>query len=128
MIEITLSVNIDGDDELTYAEMQGELAKRAHQTLTDTLGAAFDGDAYRTLNSVKDTADLFGTTKKTINTILKEEGWQVKIDDLWIPTPKGQKLGGACSVGRKVFWNHDAIHNLLYRECDCDSCKRDHCS
>lgn len=120
MIEITLTVNTDGDEKLTSAEMQVEFAKRAHQTLTDTLGAAFDGDAYRTLNSVKDTAELFGTTKKTINTILQEEGWQVKIDDLWIPTPKGQKLGGACSVGRKIFWNHDAIQRLMFSECDGD--------
>ena len=115
MIEITLSVNTDGDDQLTYSEMKVELSKRAHQALDATLDDIFATPEiqHRTHFMTKELTVPFRMSKKELNHILVDMGWQVRRGGEWHVTNDGVEDGGAEISEGRIFWDYEAFRDML---------------
>ena len=118
MIEINLSISTAGDNLLTFPEMRAELSKRAHVALDETLEDMFSGCASqgRTHFMARELAIPFHMSKKEMQTILQDLGWQVKANGEWNVTNDGVEDGGAELSEGRIFWSYDSVCDALNRE------------
>ena len=89
----------------------------AHEALDEALDGALD-HAFDTpaLSTAKELACEFHTTKKDMNEILRDAGWQTKEFGKWTVTDAGFEVGGANVRNGVIRWDYDAVRVLLYSE------------